>query len=200
MEFQNIDIEAILQKQQTLLQEIQKFGINFKINDEEDACELKEDKYDDDQLDNYPILQIDNTNYLVIQRYVFKISLGTKYYDWPYIGTINYNPENTKKCMKCKEFDPSVDLACCDCSVEWCKSCRDTYEVCECYGDCSGCGKDVNRGENGWPCNTCKKWLCENCNSKYGCNECKWENNEGQKEESNIKGDVEDDLEDEEDA
>ena len=90
--------------------------------------------------------------------------------------------------MRCKKLDTSVALVCCDCSVEWCNNCRIVYEnckFCECYGECTGCGDDVNRGENGWPCSMCKKWLCENCNPKYGCKECKWENDEGQ-EETNV--------------
>ncbi len=106
--------------------------------------------------------------------------------------------QKEKKCMKCKEFDKTVECICSDCSVEWCKRCCDENEFCECYGECSGCGHDVNRGENGWPCSTCKKWLCENCNQKYGCKECKWENDSEQnKEQSNVLQDDADDLEDE---
>ncbi len=91
--------------------------------------------------------------------------------DWSFLPT--KKPKKVHICMLCKKQEPTVKTICCDCSVEWCKRCIDENEFCKCYGECDSCGKDVNRGENGWPCSDCKKWLCDDCREQKGCEECK---------------------------
>jgi hypothetical protein len=81
--------------------------------------------------------------------------------------------KNDPVCMLCKKHDPTVKTICCDCSVEWCQTCVDENEFCKCYGECDSCGSQVNRGEHGWPCSDCKKWLCDDCREQKGCDECK---------------------------
>ena len=71
-----------------------------------------------------------------------------------------------KSCYHCQQSAclDCLEDCCCDCSVLLCKDCVDDDEVtCGCYGSCDGCGRDVNRGENGWPCSDCEKWLCMTC-------------------------------------
>ena len=70
----------------------------------------------------------------------------------------------TRGCIEC------VDVVCCDCCVSMCKDCANTDILCGCYGECYSCGRDVNRGADGWPCNDCDKWYCSGC--RYGDNEC----------------------------
>jgi len=68
-----------------------------------------------------------------------------------------------------------VSYICSDCSVECCNDCHtaDDYTHCDCYGKCSSCGIEVNRGENGWPCCECREWYCDKCRRKTNCKECK---------------------------
>lgn len=70
-----------------------------------------------------------------------------------------------------------VKEVCCDCCVNMCKPCiNNYYNLCGCYGDCTSCGKQVDRGTNGWPCDNCESWLCDNCfenNWNKNCKECK---------------------------
>ena len=80
------------------------------------------------------------------------------------------------KCYSCNVSgcNNCIDTACCDCSVIMCKNCSGNGEpTCGCYGKCSSCQTDVNRGSDGWPCNKCKKWYCESCKHTSKCKECK---------------------------
>ena len=73
----------------------------------------------------------------------------------------------TEGCNKC------IKIVCCDCSMEMCKDCRNDHHVkCGCYGTCNGCDVEVNRGEHGWPCHKCNKWLCDECKENTTCKEC----------------------------
>ena len=97
------------------------------------------------------------------------------------------------KCKNCKEIKPEkgnlkcyscnvsgcnkcIETVCCDCGEIMCKSCNgnDAYR-CGCYGNCSSCGTNVDRGSDGWPCNKCKKWYCQDCKHNSKCKECKVE-------------------------
>ena len=70
----------------------------------------------------------------------------------------------TRGCIEC------VDVVCCDCCVRMCMDCANSDILCGCYGECHCCGRDINRGANGWPCNDCDKWYCDGC--RYGDNDC----------------------------
>jgi hypothetical protein len=84
-----------------------------------------------------------------------------------------------KKCFSCEKVGCSkcIITVCCDCGVRMCVLCKDNHNVqCGCYGECTECNNDVNRGDNGWPCTTCAQWLCEDCEpTKWNksCEECK---------------------------
>lgn len=84
---------------------------------------------------------------------------------------------SSKKCFLCKKSgcDKCIPIVCCDCCVRMCNDCRDGEENCGCYGTCSRCGGEVNRGEHGWPCTKCKKWYCddEDCRKGNRCKECR---------------------------
>ena len=80
-------------------------------------------------------------------------------------------------CHSCNVIgcEDCIRTVCCDCGVRMCRRCKNDHNVlCGCYGSCLGCGTDVNRGENGWPCYVCDKWLCFNCQIKddNDCKEC----------------------------
>lgn len=71
-----------------------------------------------------------------------------------------------RTCYRCKRKGTRQDIReCCgDCGVSLCRCCMNSNNVqCGCYGECDFCGRDVNRGENGWPCDACEKWLCLSC-------------------------------------
>lgn len=73
----------------------------------------------------------------------------------------------SKGCNKC------IEIVCCDCCVIMCKNCRNNDEInCGCYGQCSSCRTNVDRGNDGWPCYKCKKWYCSNCKNNSKCKEC----------------------------
>lgn len=76
---------------------------------------------------------------------------------------------NISGCVKC------IQSVCCDCSESMCRSCNGGDNLCGCYGNCSSCGTNVDRGSNGWPCRGCKKWYCSsNCrNVSSKCKLCK---------------------------
>ena len=79
-------------------------------------------------------------------------------------------------CFHCKRSGCTTCMktVCGDCDVRMCNQCKDDDNVmCGCYGECTSCGKNVDRGEDGWPCSTCKQWLCGKCRPKNkGCKEC----------------------------
>jgi hypothetical protein len=78
----------------------------------------------------------------------------------------------TRRCFVCdvRGCTDCVDTVCCDCSERMCRKCRNGDELCGCYGHCSSCGTDVNRGSEGWPCNDCSRWYCDGC--RQGDNPC----------------------------
>ena len=84
-----------------------------------------------------------------------------------------------KKCtLKCDACDvrgckECVEFVCCDCGYDMCYECRNNEVDCGCYGECFSCGRDVNRGSDGWPCGECKLWYCNDCR-RYdnSCKEC----------------------------
>jgi hypothetical protein len=89
------------------------------------------------------------------------------------------------KCYNCRisGCNKCIQTVCCDCSERMCKNCSGTGEPnCGCYGKCSSCGTDVNRGSNGWPCNKCKKWYCSECRHVSKCKECKIEDDSDEDE------------------
>ena len=80
-----------------------------------------------------------------------------------------------RTCYRCKETGCNLctTTACCDCGVIMCKDCSGSGDPdCGCYGRCTTCGNDVNRGEHGWPCRICKQWLCSSCLNTKKCKEC----------------------------
>jgi hypothetical protein len=55
-----------------------------------------------------------------------------------------------------------------------CSKCsyKDDIE-CGCYGRCTNCNKNINRGENGWPCRKCDDWYCSDlCKKTSRCKDC----------------------------
>jgi hypothetical protein len=95
----------------------------------------------------------------------------------------------TRKCWNCKVrgCEDCVDVVCCDCCVRMCSDCRNSDVLCGCYGECCCCGRDINRGSDGWPCNDCNKWYCGSCryddNDCQECNPRSDETSEGSEEE-----------------
>ena len=87
---------------------------------------------------------------------------------------MDYIDTEKRTCYRCKWVGPAQNIreCCVDCCVSLCRRCNNSYEVkCGCYGECNFCKREVNRGDNGWPCDTCDKWLCLTC--KYiRQNEC----------------------------
>ena len=85
-------------------------------------------------------------------------------------------PEKRKlKCYSCNVYgcNKCIEIVCSDCSERMCKNCNGNEKSqCGCYGKCSLCEINVDRGSNGWPCNKCKKWYCEECKNNSKCNEC----------------------------
>jgi hypothetical protein len=83
-------------------------------------------------------------------------------------GTLKCYGCNVTGCNKC------IETVCCDCSEIMCKHCGGSGDVrCGCYGNCSSCKTDVDRGSDGWPCSKCKKWYCEDCKKNSKCKLCK---------------------------
>lgn len=71
-------------------------------------------------------------------------------------------------CFHCKKTgcDKCIRNVCCECCVSMCSKCEGPPDIlCGCYGRCTKCGVDVNRGEHGAPCNQCDDWLCGDCGS-----------------------------------
>jgi hypothetical protein len=72
-----------------------------------------------------------------------------------------------KGCVHC------IKTVCCDCGAYMCNKCRKDDEIlCGCYGKCTDCEMNVNRGDDGWGCSTCNKWLCRSCRYNTVCDEC----------------------------
>ena len=78
----------------------------------------------------------------------------------------------TRKCWHCevRGCRDCVNTVCCDCGVSMCDDCRNSDILCGCYGECYSCGREVDRGSDGWPCDDCDKWYCRGC--RYGDNDC----------------------------
>jgi hypothetical protein len=87
-------------------------------------------------------------------------------------ATSFYCRKCTRRCWHCEVRGclECVDVVCCDCCVRMCMDCANNDILCGCYGECYCCGRDINRGANGWPCNDCDKWYCDGC--RYGDNDC----------------------------
>lgn len=93
----------------------------------------------------------------------------------------------TFKCYHCSDAvcDKCIlKNVCSDCGVNLCKDCYENKSgenICGCYGNCYFCGKNVDRGNDGWPCYKCKKWYCNDCKQTYDfnklnkCTKCKIE-------------------------
>lgn len=73
-------------------------------------------------------------------------------------------------CKKCVE-----EKVCWECDYNMCNNCIYTDNImCGCFGECYSCGKDVDRGSDGWPCLGCYKWYCCNCREceNNSCKDC----------------------------
>jgi hypothetical protein len=83
-----------------------------------------------------------------------------------------------ESCYSCGSKSKSVKVVCCDCGVKMCKQCArnaydDDYLSCGCYGYCSNCNKNINRGDHNWPCRKCNEWYCSDlCKRKSNCDDC----------------------------
>ena len=77
------------------------------------------------------------------------------------------------ECFGCEErgCEECIEIVCCDCGVHMCDDCRNNETQCGCYGKCFWCGREVNRGSDGWPCWECDRWGCYDC--RLGDNDCK---------------------------
>jgi hypothetical protein len=107
----------------------------------------------------------------------------------------------TSKCYGCDErgCENCVEIVCCDCSVSMCEECRNNETQCGCYGKCFWCGRDVNRGSDGWPCYECDRWGCWDCRRyNNGCKECNpnYESEE-EEEEEELKEELNEELNEE---
>lgn len=83
--------------------------------------------------------------------------------------------ELIENCFGCKKSgcEECLNMVCCDCGVYLCEVCKDNDDIwCGCYGNCTSCGDDVDRGGDGWPCSQCKQWLCEKCRGSKKCMYC----------------------------
>ncbi len=81
----------------------------------------------------------------------------------------------TRRCFVCevRGCTDCVEVVCCDCGERMCSDCRNGDDLCGCYGNCSSCGTEVNRGSDGWPCGACDQWLCSGCcRCDNSCPEC----------------------------
>ena len=81
----------------------------------------------------------------------------------------------TRRCFVCnvRGCTNCVEVVCCDCGERMCSDCRNNDDLCGCYGHCSSCGTEVNRGADGWPCGECDQWLCSGCcRCDNSCPEC----------------------------
>ena len=64
--------------------------------------------------------------------------------------------QGCKECIKKK--------VCWECDYNMCYECLNTDNImCGCFGECYRCGKDLDRGSDGWTCIGCEKWYCRRC-------------------------------------
>lgn len=76
-------------------------------------------------------------------------------------------------CFNCDLYDEKMETVCSDCSATLCSKCEyDEDVLCGCYGKCYSCDCDVNRGSDGWPCISCREWLCNDCKNSSECRRC----------------------------
>jgi len=76
-------------------------------------------------------------------------------------------------CKECTLWCDACDLqgckeciekkVCWECDYNMCYECLNSDVDCGCFGECYTCGKDVDRGSDGWPCLGCEKWYCRRC-------------------------------------
>ncbi len=136
-------------------------------------CEFCTNKLIDENSDNSDNSDEDNVNSIPPVLYCYSCSNSC------YVC-------NEKGCIKC------IECVCCDCCESMCPNCAYSGEPnCGCYGKCTRCNTDVNRGENGWPCNDCRQWLCSRCSSRNNnCTSCgTCDSNEESDEESSKDSD-----------
>ena len=94
--------------------------------------------------------------------------------DTKYESESESDDDSSSSCFNCGNRNKSVSVVCCDCGVRMCSKCsyKDDIE-CGCYGRCTNCNKNINRGENGWPCRKCDDWYCSDlCKKTSNCNDC----------------------------
>ena len=74
--------------------------------------------------------------------------------------------QGCKECIKKK--------VCWECDYNMCYECLNSDVDCGCFGECYSCGKDVDRGSDGWPCLECEKWYCRGCRESDNnpCKDC----------------------------
>lgn len=67
-------------------------------------------------------------------------------------------------CEKAQGYKKCIKKVCWDCDYNMCYECQNTDNImCGCFGECYTCGRDVDRGSDGWPCLECGKWYCRRC-------------------------------------
>lgn len=84
-----------------------------------------------------------------------------------------FKKRETKQCDACRVrgCDLCINIVCNDCNYDMCYNCTNNFYIeCGCYGRCDTCDRRITRTNDGWPCNKCKKWLCEHCKYKFNCN------------------------------
>lgn len=82
--------------------------------------------------------------------------------------------EILENCYACN-YKKNVEVVCSDCGVKMCNKCsgRPDDNNCACYGNCSKCNQNINRGEYGWACNECDEWYCSDlCRRTSDCDNC----------------------------
>ena len=93
-------------------------------------------------------------------------------------ASLTTNETSEESCYSCGSKSKKVSVVCCDCGVKMCKQCArnacdDDYNNCGCYGNCSNCNKNINRGDHDWPCSECDEWYCSySCRKTSKCDDC----------------------------
>ena len=86
--------------------------------------------------------------------------------------------EIEESCYSCGSYCKKISVVCGDCGVKMCKQCArnacdNDNSSCGCYGNCSNCNKNINRGDHNWPCRKCNEWYCgELCRKTSNCDDC----------------------------